>query len=193
MKLNTDKTRRIMPLAAAAPDGKVLDMPQLHQQTDNWCWAACAEMVLRYFGHDAAQSKIAERYVAYLKAHNKPHSMGCADTQCAVSDFGEVLKMWGVKADHRPRDIAFSTVRKELDAGRPVIVLLDWFGSDECFLDGHFVIICGWHIERGEPMLKVNNPSRGTGLQTYADLVMAYGQGVWKQTWVGLTRTEEKQ
>lgn len=189
MKPITKKTRQITPQGTSntAPDGKVLDVPQLRQQTLNWCWAACAEMVLRYFGRDVGQSEIAARYVEYLKSHDKPHSLSPAEVQCVIRDFSEVLGMWGIEADYRRRDISFSTVQKEIDAGRPVVVLLDWFGGD-----GHFVIIRGWYIERGEPMLKVNNPERGSGLQTYADLVEAYGQGVWKNTWMRLVRTEEK-
>jgi len=34
---------------------------EVHQQTDVWCWAACAEMVLRYGGSEITQGEIADR------------------------------------------------------------------------------------------------------------------------------------
>ena len=37
------------------PTGKIINVPQIAQEQSNWCWAACVEMVLRYYGELAVQ------------------------------------------------------------------------------------------------------------------------------------------
>lgn len=189
MKTIMTTSRQISPrsVSTAALKGKLLDVPQIHQQTLNWCWAACIEMVLNHFGHDLPQREIAERYIQYLKKLGKPHQPNPKLQQCKVADLSRVLAMSGIKSKYDERDIAFSTVQEELNAGRPVIAWLEWFGGQ----DGHLVVIRGWHRARGEGVLTVNNPERGTGIQTYTDLVMAYGQGTWKSTWLNLTPAKQ--
>lgn len=43
-----------------AIQGIILDLAQIYQEETNWCWAAVAESVMRYYGYDYTQTQIAE-------------------------------------------------------------------------------------------------------------------------------------
>ena len=38
-----------------SPNEKIINVPQIIQEQSNWCWAACVEMVIRYYNEPATQ------------------------------------------------------------------------------------------------------------------------------------------
>lgn len=176
-------------LPTDAPYQKSLPVPRVIQRDAHWCWAACAEMVLTYYGKEVAgQCELA----GWLHGVN-----GCCSTPaggdcrrgCEAEDIARVYGRWGVRADFREGGVSYSDLVQEIDAGRPVQVVLLWEGGG-----GHAVLISGCEDGPRGKFLRINDPwgddllvtQDGAGQVRYDELLTACGLGTWAYTWTGL-------
>lgn len=166
---------------------KLLPVPHVIQSKTQWCWAACAEMVLAYYGTQVAgQCEIA----GWL--HDLEGCCASADGEecnrsCKADDVGSVYDHWGVSWDLRQEAVEFADLLAELGAERPVQVCFSWSGGR----GGHVALVRGYGVGRGGTYFFVNDPlggHYGRGQVHYSDLVAAYGAGRWTLTWVNLEK-----
>lgn len=170
------------PIAPAPPPlgAKVLNVPLIMQEQTQWCWAACADMVLHYYGNVAVrQCDLANWLFGLSDCCSVPSSSLC-NRPCQVSDVCRVYNAFGLRCYSGSGTISFGAIQFEIDQNRPLEPGLAWTGGG-----GHVVIVRGYY---DDGKVHVNDPWYGQGAITYADLVNAYGLGTWFWTFTDLRR-----
>ena len=183
----------------ARPAGRKLGVPRRRQRQADWCWAACVDMVLHFYGQPRVeQCEIVGRRIKRADCCDDPKNEEFG-VSCAPKFMRGVWLAWGLAArSHLPRKgrlgwITEAALRRELDEGRPVEVGLRWANGG-----GHAVVVRGWRAARGGAYYYVNDPwnwtgdprekffDEGVGQVSYRELRTAYGMGRWRWTWTGL-------
>jgi hypothetical protein len=163
--------------AALVKDAYGNPVPQIPQAQSNWCWAACAQMVLRFYGNDTVQQlDIASRFFGPESCAD-PGSDLC-NSAAQVDYLALVYSQWGRKVAYTPDKVSFDILQSEINANRPVEI---GFQGDDG--NGHQVLVCGYNFDSTGPYLLVNDPLWGSGAVYYDNIVVAYGQGSWQWTW----------
>lgn len=70
----TSKTHEVTHIPDLVRERKELKVYNVEQRESNWCWAACTEMILEYFGNEKRQCSIVEDY---LKSENRVFHDAC--------------------------------------------------------------------------------------------------------------------
>lgn len=163
------------PLGAA-----VLNVPWIKQEQTQWCWAACAQMVLRYSGNLTVRQCDFVNWLFGLSDCCAAGSTSLCNRPCQVADVCRVYSAFGLRCSYSNGTVSFGGLQFEIDQGRPVEAGLAWTGGG-----GHVVIVRGWY---DDGKIHVNDPWYGHGAIPYSDLVNAYGQGTWFGTFTDLRR-----
>jgi hypothetical protein len=161
--------------------GKLIKSKQLAftmqaQTQSNWCWAANSTSVSHFYWPLSpwTQCGVAGAELSRTDCCNSPVPQPCnvpwyldralTRTQNFVSVTGPV---------------SFSTVRAEIDAGRPVGVRIGWAGGG-----GHFPCIYGYSTFHGQDYFDIDDPIWGKSHLTVADFSTHYqGTGTWTHTY----------
>jgi len=151
-------------------------VPQIPQEKEEWCWAACAQMLLQFFGIEVQQCDVASQMFGEPCCAN-PDSPLCVGP-AQVPLIANIYAQYGHNASLISGKVTFETLQDEINANRPVIVGFDW-GSGT----GHQVLVCGWDVDSLGQRLLVNDPWQGSGPVYYVNLLAAYGLGSWQYTW----------
>jgi len=85
---------------AGALDVQVLAVPRKRQEHSLWCWAACCQMVMHYYGDVSVQQCEMADYVSVLSVCcSSPLPSGCNvalwTTHPAEKDIPDVFRRWG--------------------------------------------------------------------------------------------------
>jgi Papain-like cysteine protease AvrRpt2 len=161
-------------------DSQGRTVPQISQKETKWCWAACAQMVLQFYGKAVEQCSLAAQLFGYLGCCSEASSPLC-NNPAQVPDIADVYTGNGYTATLINDSIPFEALQTEINANHPVEVGFDWNNNN-----GHQVLVCGWSIDSTGPLLLVNDPAYGSGAVYYVNLLVAYGWGSWRWTWTGL-------
>jgi hypothetical protein len=160
-----------------SPDGgsgssALLPIPPLFQETAVWCWAAVAEMVLRYYGQPNLnpagdyQCGIVGTLggVCAFDCRACIYSIGnAANYVAALQRYPLIAQQFGFFARplavrYLPRPLAFAEVQAEIDARRPVIAGISPSGFPQVFSPQHVCLIVGYDESGGAQRLIVNDP-----------------------------------
>jgi hypothetical protein len=162
---------QLAPPGAANP----LGVPFLQQQQTNWCWAACCEMVFRYYGApDVSQCNMASAQFGLDCCTN--HPVGGA---CNVGNWPErVYPAYNYRCARVDRAYTLAEIKAEIDAGRPVEVYYAWSGGG-----AHVALVTGYFANDD---LQVHDPWYGTARRAYTFVVNAYNLGSWRITYSDL-------
>lgn len=188
-----ERTRRplglaeVLAAAAEAPDvatlpgqGRTLPFNMEKQKQSQWCWAAVAVSVARFFQASSAftQCRVANAELgtnvccANPAACNFDHTLETALAQ--VGHFRDVA--------HEP--LPFSDVQGEINAARPLGCRIGWFGGG-----GHFVILHGASVASAGGTVKrwvaVADPLFGPSDYQLINFTGAYhqGEGEWTHSY----------
>lgn len=177
------KKAALVPIAEPPPWAGQVDIRYIKQEQTNWCWAACAQMVLRRFGNSTVrQCDLAHRLFGEPSCCDNPSSPLCNEA-AQVPDIAGVYSAWGrKKPEYVGKSVPFETLQNEINAKRPVEVGFIWKDGT-----GHQAIVCGWDVDDTGPLLLVNDPKYGLGAVYYVNLKLAYGWGTWRHTWISIT------
>jgi Papain-like cysteine protease AvrRpt2 len=155
------------------------------QKELNWCWAAVATTVVRYYepSNTLEQCKLAEKLTGVPN---------CCSSNKAC-DFNEYLDdalaaansslTKGLNNQTLPgKALKFEAIKAEIDAGRPIGVGIQWYGENS----GHFVIINGYAVEAsGEKWVDISDPYYEDSTVPYDQFVSAYLEaGKWSDTYL---------
>ncbi len=163
---------------------QTLGVCQIEQEQNLWCWAACAEMVLRYYDIcHVRQCDFANWLFKQTHCCTEPSSAEC-NRGCFVHDVSSLYLQWNIRSTFIGGMVPFSVLQAEIDAGRPVEIGFLWKEQGIA----HVVLISGWHTDGTEEFVHVNDPNNGFQFLTYAELQTAYGKGTWSFTWTGIRR-----
>jgi hypothetical protein len=167
---------------------KTINVPQIKQEQPNWCWAACAEMILRYYdGSSVRQCELANELFGETECCSKPTSPGC-NRPCKKQDVSKLYSSKNIYSKLVEGVVPFSKLQSEIDADRPVEVAYSWNDRRET---GHLVIVRGWRIDGKEEFVYVNDPGDSPSeerIVAYPELLAAYGKGNWVCTWIEIRR-----
>ncbi|MBI3467661.1 MAG: hypothetical protein HY000_32025 [Planctomycetes bacterium] len=123
-----------LPPPSAVPTAPhILPVSVVFQEETRWCWAACCEMLFKYFNFsNDSKCQIASNVF----------SQSCC-TNPASCNLGQLAShvFWHFSFPFQPKDddLAESEVHDEIAADRPVEVLWRWNGG----FDAHLVLIIG--------------------------------------------------
>jgi hypothetical protein len=160
---------------------KKLRVRQIWQEETAWCWAAAAEMVLRYYrGGDVHQCELANEIFDRTDCCLDPMPDACNDG-ILVRDVRRLYNEWSVNATLQSRSVGFSTLRDEIEAERPVEVVYQLRGGFE-----HAVIVRGYRDDQEGKFVIFNDPDpfREVGELPLEDFKTAEGKGNWWRTWI---------
>src|SRR5229473_8682297 len=160
-------------LAAAAAPGLIgaviLDVPYVHQEQNEWCWAACSQMVAAFLGNaDVQQCELANFLHGQSDCCQNPDSNRC-NQPSPYEGIGQVYSHLKINCISQNWRVNVQVLVREFKAQRPVEIGFEWYGGG-----GHVVIL---HGITAQGLIAVNDPWYGTGIVTYLYLAGAYGQG----------------
>lgn len=137
------------------------------QETEVWCWAACSQMVLRYYNRFYSQVDI----VTYV--FGAPYNTPANDAQLiyALNGLGNMNVNINLGA------LSFSSLSNTINAGLPLIAAYQ--GS---FI-GHVVVIYGFDAYQN---LYIHDPAYGSVRVPYANSFSYSGSMFWNRTFVNI-------
>lgn len=179
--------------------GRKLPVPFVEQTPMRlWCWVACTKMIVNSFGITASRTDIAERHLRHLGFDLDcfpPIAGGACDRDTQPGNVAFIFSDWGLSVDaiNFERRVSFDDVVSEISHERPVLAGVYWI-INGARNGGHVVVIRGWSIVDGEPLLYVNDPlEERTAEVPYDDLAKEYGEdndGKWQLSWTGFRRQQ---
>jgi hypothetical protein len=199
------------PVAVAGPvviAQKLLKFRIQRQEHSNWCWAAVAASINKYF--DPA-STLQQCNVANKISFSFPPpppvfppgecSGGCDDCKCCChpeqcnrpAELELALKRVHKWRNTLSRALRFDEVQREIDRGRPIGVGITWQselpeplppGAPPPKPSGHFVVLRGYRVlSSGVRQVYVADPLNASGLVDFDEFTLAYyGDGLWTET-----------
>jgi|GEM_PF-3034698 len=171
-------------ILAPACFGRVLNVTQVAQEQDQWCWAGSSRAVLLYYGTDLAQCTIAE----YARTRATWHDFGsvncCTDpTQgCnywnynwgADGSIQDILQHWGVNNHGVSAALSSGEANTQLDTLKPFVIRWGWASGG-----GHFIV--GHGLEGNTFYYMDPWPGEGSKQAAY-DWVVSDGNHTWTHT-----------
>jgi hypothetical protein len=168
----------------------ILDFNIELQQHNNWCWAAVAVSVDRYFDRKSTwcQCRVASKMAKMekLKVKNcgtcqKPkHAPKACNRPWSLDKALKIVDRLKGKPPLRP--LTFEQTERRIKAGRPVCVRIQWGGGQ----GGHFVVISGYATGKsGSRWVDVEDPHAGSSTWRYDEFRenYQYAQGHWVETY----------
>jgi hypothetical protein len=147
------------------------------QQQSNWCWAANAVSVARYYNGASTWSQCGVANSQLSRTDCCGTGAGGACNVASVLDgplrvVSHFNRMVGAT-------ISYTDMRTEIDAGRPLCVRQAWSGGG-----AHFLAILGYHANAGGEWVLVDDPIFGPQDVLYTTLVAGYQTtGSWTHTY----------
>ena len=180
-----DAPPNTLAMAANPLAGAELPVTRVPQRCLNWCWAACAEMVLRYKKVTSTQCEIATRALRTASCCPDGLQSGCnvmipVNTPVgSTPDIAGVYRLFNVSATYRRQPLVPNEIASEIAALRPVQAYLARGGSR-----GHVVLIIGFQPsgDADDPWVLVIDPeptATKQGKVRYSELHAGLGSGLW--------------
>ncbi|MCC3778731.1 papain-like cysteine protease family protein [Streptomyces sp. UNOB3_S3] len=104
------------------------------QQQTNWCWAASGNTIATWFGRKYSQNQFCNA------AFNRAQGSTCPNNQATLGNVQNALDWAGINEGRYVNGwLRYSTVKSEIDAGRPVETRIQWQSGG-----GHMHVIYGY-------------------------------------------------
>lgn len=154
-----------------------LGLGYIEQEQDNWCWAACMEMVV---GPSHRQCVMANNAfeIEDGKCCVSGHSPEC-DRPLKVKKITSEWGRYGQTADFSQAPLTEEQTVQALDGGNPIEIGLLWNGGG-----GHAVLLVGYSKEDEDLLFTVYDPLEGVFVGPHDEVVSAFGSGKWTWSWV---------
>ncbi len=167
-------------------NAQVLDIPEVIQEQDQWCWAGCTRSILEYYQHPVMQCEIAEYARSVITWWNFGTTHCCADPDqgCNYWNYNysakgsmqdillhfDSIQNYGVSGTPIP----LTKVSSEIAGERPFIIRWGWNTGGGHFIVGHGV---------SDSMVYYMNPWFGEGLHiANYDWLRNDGKHAWTHT-----------
>ena len=124
---------------------KVLDVPLIRQEKSQWCWAACAQMVVKkYRPNDSHSQTDMARIGQQLDAGQMPSNTD--NNYLAIERIVGNCTDNTVSLIHKTdANFTENDLRTQLNAGSPVIYLSSRYSNSGARTGGHFRVIYGYY------------------------------------------------
>ncbi len=152
----------------AVSDMGTVNISGVRQQRTNWCWAACSESILRFFGHSVSQSNV----VAYVKGNHLPNE-GATDDE--VQDG---LAHWSVSGTVKANSLSYNNIKSEINDNKPIYAGWSWNSGG-----GHGLVIDGYDgISSSSGYVEYMDPADGAFHSLSYTSFVSNSQHVWDGT-----------
>jgi hypothetical protein len=176
--------RRIPKASGGGAAGNELPIGYVHQEKNNWCWCACAKMVLQHFGNAGIEKcEIADIAFKRNDCCSGDHCNLSLPMKDAPNSIVGLYGDCGILVDHIDGALSYEQVTAEIDNKRPVEASLLREDGGE-----HVVIVYGWRKVDGRDKVLVHDPWRGVAVIEHERLASAYGEGKWSSTLVNFRK-----
>ncbi|MCX6599885.1 MAG: C39 family peptidase [Acidobacteria bacterium] len=188
MATTARKTARTGGTASARDSKGEVSFSLERQKNSEWCWAAVTVSVDRLFRPAAERTQCQIVGRSLRKA-----CCGAGEDSCNISGFlhEELQKLDLLSGEPIVKPISFAAVRREVNAGRPVCVLIKWRDKHGNVTNrGHFITIRGYSVTpSGRQFLTIADPLTGETSVDYSrfahpDLGYQDGTGKWHATFL---------
>jgi hypothetical protein len=153
------------------------------QERSEWCWAAVSVSVDLLFRPASAHTQCDVASLALALAC-------CGDGKPAACNVPHELntvlgRLHLLAGDPLRTPVPFTQIRKEIDSGRPVCILIKWLDRDGSLTRGHFIAVNGYRITpAGKQFVSITDPFFGSSHIDYDQLSnpkggYQNGRGVW--------------
>ena len=132
-------------------DTSALSMNTIYQEQDNWCWAACGEMVMEFKG--AGNMTQCDQASDVVNPSNC-----CQDPLPSECNFGGIPQFlrYGFRVDSISRALTLKETKEQIDCKEsPICAIWNYL-----FGGSHMVVVSGYTKIDGEDHIIVRNPSR---------------------------------
>ncbi len=133
----------------AYADG-VLNVKEVTQEYDQWCWAATSHIILSYYGKTPSQCQIAD-YTRTVATWHDFGSVNCCNSsstsgwKCNYWNYNwgqkgainDILSYWGVGNSTVSSALTQSTVVSHINSGKPFIIRWGYKSGGGHFIVGH--------------------------------------------------------
>jgi len=126
----------IVTVQAVSTTGSIA-IPLTTQQKTNWCWAACVSAITDYKGNYIYQGNIVNW--AYGTTTYPNYAANFTTIQNALSH-------WSINSTYASGNIGFSSVRGNVNNGRPIIAGWIFRDGSNSVIFGHTVVIKGYDM-----------------------------------------------
>lgn len=157
------------------------------QEKSEWCWAATSVSVDLFFRPDSTHTQCdMASLVLDLPCcdDGKPAQSDACNAPHALNPVLGRLHL--LAADPILTPLTFDRVQKEIDAGRPVCVLIKWLDNQGHVTDrGHFIAINGYHVTPAQTQfVSITDPLYGASEIAFLQFISKPGgyrdgKGVW--------------
>lgn len=165
-----------------------LNIPEKRSEQTEWCWAACCQMVLTYYGYNKTQTEMAKWAFNSSTAQNWPLPLynnaknAREGVNCVLNNYA--LAATGVGKFFDARALNFREIKVEIDDRRPIFILGQSGWNPDTY---HIITIIGYENEnQPDPGIIFNDPVKGqTGGRkiTYlSSVVKTAGIFEWQET-----------
>jgi hypothetical protein len=153
------------------------------QEQTLWCWAAVAAAVGNFYGTGSwRQCQVAVASIPNFPNHPSGTFDCCANAgPCNIYGFLDVaLTSTSSFASKQSTAAALSDVQREIGAGQPVGLRLQWQDGS-----GHFIALRGWSTDAGGTQwIDVADPQTGLSVQRLSGFPGSYRTGgTWTHTY----------
>ena len=164
------------PIAAAQQT--TLKVPWYSWDQNEWCWAACAQMLAAFY-----QNKVTPQcnFATQMFGHDCCQNPAAHNFPLLIDKVKEVFPLFGRSVEQQNNPVDFEVVQAEIVAGHPVQVGYNWNDGGS-----HLAVVAGAAVNAYGQLLWINDPDPdiGRGWRKYDDVKYAYGQGTWQWTWM---------
>jgi hypothetical protein len=146
------------------------------QQESQWCWAAVATSVSLFYNAGSGRTQCS--VVNAELGQTTCCQCGCTPACNQPWYLDLALQRTANLASWSAGTVAYSAIRGQVVAGRPLGARIGWSGGG-----GHFVVLDGYNSAGGQ-YLSVRDPFYGSSVYTYASFQSSYQTiGSWTDTY----------
>ncbi len=167
--------------AGGAPPGREpLPFAMQHQLQREWCWAAVAASVSRFYdvGSPWTQCRLANEELGQTTCCADGSTRDCNKPWLLENALGRTRNMNGFPV---AGSATMGSIATEIDGRRPVGVRIGWVNAAGQEVGGHFVVIDGY---ADLDLLDIQDPWYGPSTVSLEGLLFHYkGNGRWTHTY----------
>lgn len=144
-----------------------LEIPYVNQTQQNWCWAACAAMVINFYEEiNLSSCQVASSEFNYNCCYNP----GPCDKQNSMQRFFNMTYKYDIDSYPIEERVSFNSIKHQIDNEETLIIRV------ESKYGGHFLVVYGYYIQKNHT---TGNTARM--LEIY-DPYLIYDQNFGEQT-----------
>ncbi len=128
-------------------NSQVLNVPQLFQEHDQWCWAAVSKCIINYYGYNVSQCEIAEYTRLNATWHNFGSTNCCTNPNLGCNywnyNYGtngsiqNILQHWNIQNNGVAYYLSNYEIFQELSNHRPFLIRWGFTAGGGHFIVGH--------------------------------------------------------